>query len=117
MTLRKLTEVVGVAPRQVRYMIAEGFLPPPVGGRAHASYGEEHVAAIQRYMRLRSLGFTPASIRVLLQAREGAPFPVAPGITLVVDPALIASGEPVEPLLRRIESLLGEILNKRGEDE
>ena len=48
MTLRKLTEVVGVAPRQVRYMIAEGFVPPPVGGRAHASYGEEHVAAIQR---------------------------------------------------------------------
>ena len=110
MTLRELTEVVGVAPRQVRYMIAEGFVPPPVGGRAHASYGEEHVEAIRRYMRLRGLGFTPASIRVLLQAEEGVPFPVARGITLVVPPALIASGEPVEPLLRRIEALLGKIL-------
>ena len=117
MTLRELTQVVGVAPRQVRYMIAEGFVPPPAGGRAHASYGEEHVAAIRRYVRLRGLGFTPASIRVLLQARAGAPFLVVPGITLVIEPALVASGEPVEPLSRRIKSLLGEILNKRGEDE
>ena len=117
MTLRELTEVVGVAPRQVRYMIAEGFVPPPAGGRARASYGEEHVAAIRRYMRLRGLGFTPASIRVLLQARAGAPFPVAPGITLVVESALVASGEPVEPLSQRIEALLREILNKHGEDE
>lgn len=117
MTLRELTERVGVAPRQVRYMIAEGFVPAPAGGRARASYGEEHVVAIQRYMRLRGLGFTPASIRVLQQAREGVPFTVAPGITLVVDPALIASGEPVEPLSQRIESLLGEVLNERGEDE
>ena len=117
MTLRELTEVVGVAPRQIRYMIAEGFVPPPDGGRANASYGETHVEAIQRYMRLRDLGFTPASIRVLLDAREGVPFPVVPGVTLVVEPELIASGEPVEPLLRRIRSRLGEILDKSGEDE
>ena len=117
MTLRELTEVVGVAPRQVRYMIAEGFVPPPVGGRAHASYGEEHVEAIRRYMRLRGLGFTPASIRILLEAKEGVPFPVARGITIVVPPELIASGEPVEPLLRQIESRLGEIVDRNGEDE
>ena len=117
MTLRELTEVVGVAPRQIRYMIAEGFVPPPDGGRANASYGVKHVEAIQRYMRLRDLGFTPASIRVLLDAREGVPFPVVPGVTLVVEPELIASGEPVEPLLRRIRSRLGEILDKSGEDE
>ncbi len=114
MTLRELTEEIGVAPRQVRYMIAEGFVPPPSGGRTHASYGAEHVAAITRYLRLRELGFTPASIRVLLQAREGVPFPVAPGITLVVEPKLVASGEPVQPLSRRIEALLGEILDKHG---
>ena len=112
MTLRELTEVVGVAPRQIRYMIAEGFVPPPDGGRANASYGEKHVEAIQRYMRLRERGFTPASIRVLLETG----IRVAPGITLVVEPELIESGELVEPLSRRIESLLGEILNKSGED-
>ena len=117
MTLRELTEVVGVAPRQVRYMIAEGFVPPPVGGRAHASYGEEHVEAIRRYMHLRGLGFTPASIRVLLEAEEGVPIPVADGIRLVVAPELIASGEPVEPLLRQLESRLREIMDRHAEDE
>ena len=113
MTLRELAEVVGVAPRQIRYMIAKDFVPPPDGGRANASYGEKHVEAIQSYMRLRDRGFTPASIRVLLETG----IRVAPGITLVVEPELVEPGEPVEPLSRRIESLLGEILNKSGEDE
>jgi MerR family transcriptional regulator, copper efflux regulator len=88
MHIRELTAHTGVAERQVRYLIAEGFIPPPRGGRAHADYGEDHVAAIDRYARLRDLGFPPAAIKLLLQAREGAPFPVAPGITLV-DPKLL----------------------------
>lgn len=117
MTLRELTEEVGVTPRQVRYMIAEGFVPPPVGGRAHASYGEEHVEAIRKYMHLRGLGVTPASIRALMRAKERVPIPVADEITLFVPRDLIASGEPVEPLMRRIESRLREILEKRGADE
>ena len=52
-------------------------MPPPTGGRAHADYAEEHMAAIGRYVRLKELGFPPAAIRVLLEAREGVPFPVA----------------------------------------
>ena len=109
MTLRELTEVVGVAPRQVRYMIAEGFVPPPVGGRAHASYGEEHVEAIRRYMRLRGLGFTPCVDSGSAAGRgRRADSQWRDGITLVVPPELFASGEPVEPLLRRIEALLRE---------
>ncbi len=115
MKLRELSERMGIAPRQVRYLIAEAFIPPPSGGRAHAEYGEEHVTAIERYVRLKQLGFTPASIRVLLQAREGAPFPVAPGITLVVAPDVLGSDAPVEPMLQKIDSLLREILNKDGE--
>ena len=117
MNLRELTEQVGIAPRQVRYMIAEKFVPPPTGGRARAFYGEEHVAAIERYKRLKELGFTPASIHVLLQARQGAPFPVVPGVTLVVSPDLVASGTPTEPLLQRIDGLLREILEKNGGSE
>ena len=48
--------------------------------------------AIGRYVRLKELGFPPAAIRVLLEARTGVPFPVADGITLVVAPDLHASG-------------------------
>ena len=113
MKLRELSERTGVAPRQVRYLIAEGFVPPPTGGRAHASYGKEHIDAIQRYQRLKALGLSPAAIRVLLEAQEGAPFPVATGVTLVVAPELIGSGAPAEPLLERLGELLREILDDR----
>jgi DNA-binding transcriptional MerR regulator len=102
MHIRDLINRTGVAERQVRYLIAEGFIPPPRGGRSNADYGDDHIVAIQKYLRLRDLGFPPAAIKLLLQAREGAPFPVAPGITLVVDPNLLASGTAVDPLGDRL---------------
>lgn len=112
MRMRELTEQTGVVERQVRYLISEGFVPAPRGGRANADYGEDHVEAIRRYGRLRDLGFPPAAIKLLLQASEGAPFPVAPGVTLVVSPDLLASGEPVAPLLQKIEQVLNSILKE-----
>ena len=110
MHIRELIERTGIAERQVRYLISEGFMPPPQGGRANADYGEDHVAAVARYVRLHELGFPPAAIKLLMQAREGAPFPVAPGITLVVDPALLGSGKPAKPLADRVNRLLSDIL-------
>ncbi|MGA7325906.1 MAG: MerR family transcriptional regulator [Rhodomicrobium sp.] len=115
MKISELTEITGIAERQVRYLIAEGFIPPPRGGRAHASYGEDHVAGIRRYNRLRELGFPPAAIKVLLDAREGAPFPVAPGVTLVVDPALIGSGAEVEPIAKRLIEVLTELIKDKAD--
>ena len=112
MKLPELMERTGIAERQVRYLISEGFVPPPRGGRAHAEYGDDHVAAIRRYLRLRELVFPPAAIKLLLQAREGTPFPGAPGITLVVDPDLLASGKPVKPLIGAIRRLLTDILKE-----
>ena len=97
MNIRELTALTGLPERQVRYLIAEGFMPSPRGGRSNADYGDEHVAAIRRYTRLRELGFPPAAIKLLLDAREGAPFVVAPGITLIIDPALLGGGTPVAP--------------------
>lgn len=114
MKLPELAARVGLAPRQIRYMISQKFIPPPDGGRAYASYGKEHVEAIERYMRLKQLGFTPASIRLLLNAKRGAPFPVADGVTLVVSPDLVASGTDPEPLLQEIQDLLPRILGKDG---
>jgi MerR family transcriptional regulator, copper efflux regulator len=110
MNMRELTRQVRVTERQVRYLIAEGFMPPPRGGRANADYGDDHVAAIRRYNRLRELGFPPAAIKLLLEAREGAPFTIAPGVTLVVDPNLLGSGSPPGPLIERIAKLLTDLL-------
>jgi hypothetical protein len=52
MNMRELTRRARVTERQVRYLIAEGFIPAPRGGRANADYGDDHVAAIRRYARL-----------------------------------------------------------------
>ena len=114
MRIHELVERANVSERQVRYLIAEGFIPAPAGGRANAQYGEAHLHGIRRYMRLRELGFPPAAIRLLLSAREGTPFPVAPGITLLISPDVIASGRPIEPLLTQLEELLSTILKRDG---
>jgi MerR family transcriptional regulator, copper efflux regulator len=110
MDMRELTRLLRVTERQVRYLIAEGFVPPPRGGRANADYGDHHVTAIRRYNRLRELGFPPAAIKLLLEAREGAPFTIAPGVTLVVEPNLLGSGTPPGPLIERIAKLLTDLL-------
>jgi DNA-binding transcriptional MerR regulator len=115
--IHELVERANVSERQVRYLIAEGFIPAPVGGRANAQYGEAHLHGIRRYMRLRELGFPPAAIRLLLSAREGTPFPVTPGVTLLISPDVIASGQPIEPLLSRIEHLLTMILKEDGAND
>src|SRR5215468_11834508 len=112
MKIGELAALTGVAERQVRYLIAEGFIPAPHGGRANADYGDDHVAAIIRYTRLRDLGFPPAAIKLLLESREGAPFPVAPGLTLVIDPKLLGSGAPVEPIIDSIRRLLTDLLEE-----
>jgi DNA-binding transcriptional MerR regulator len=110
--MTELTDRTGIAERQIRYLIAEGFIPPPRGGRSNADYGEDHLAAIHRYSRLRELGFPPAAIKLLLQANEGTPFTIAPGVVLVVDPALIGSGTEAGPLAEHIAKLLNEIFRR-----
>ncbi len=116
MKFEELVSATGLAARQVRYLIAEGFVPPPTGGRTYATYGEAHVAAIARYERLRSLGFPPAAIRLLLEAREGIPIPVADGITLVVAPNLIGSGADIDPIMDRLSARLVTILSREPTD-
>ena len=115
MNIHDLTALTGETARQVRYLIAEGLMPPPDGGRANADYGEAHVAAIRAYQRLRALGFRPAAIRLLREGRGGPlTIPLAPGLALSLDPALLAgaAGPPpdVQALAARIAELLADIL-------
>jgi hypothetical protein len=112
MLLKELIERTGIPERQVRYLISEGFVPPPTGGRAKADYGQDHVAAVTRYARLKELGFPPAAIRLLLGATAGIPFPIAKGITLVIDPAQLASGMDTEAVIRSARDVLTRALGK-----
>lgn len=116
MNIRELAAQTGTAERQIRYLIAEGFMPPPRGGRSNADYGEDHVAAVRRYSRLRELGFPPAAIKLLLEGGQGAPVPVAPGITLVIDPDLLGSGAAIGPIVERIAARLADLLEEARHD-
>lgn len=112
MRLKELMDRTGVTERQIRYLISEGFVPPPRGGRANADYGEDHVEAIIRFARLKELGFPPAAIRLLLDATAGIPFPISKGVTLVVDTSRLASGADVEPMVTKAREVLSHILSK-----
>lgn len=112
-----LVNATGTTPRQIRYLIAEGFVPPPTGGRTHASYSDAHVTAIRRYDRLRSLGFPPAAIRLLLDAREGIPVPIAKGITLVIAPELLGRGGDVSGIAATAAAKLEELLAEEVRDD
>ncbi len=116
MRLKELVERTGAPERQIRYLISEGFAPPPRGGRANADYGDDHVEAIIRFGRLKELGFPPAAIRLLLNATAGIPFPIAKGVTLVVDQSQLASGADLEPMLASARDVLSRILSKPDND-
>ena len=113
MNIRELTSRTGIAERQIRYLIAEGFMPAPHGGRSNADYDDDHVVAIQRYSRLKELGFPPAAIKLLLQGGHGAPFTVATGITLVVNPDLLGQVADVTPIINRATALLKDLLEEQ----
>lgn len=112
-----LVRLSGTTPRQIRYLIAEGFVPPPTGGRTYATYSDIHVTAIRRYDRLRSLGFPPAAIRLLLEAREGIPVPIADGLTLVVAPDLIGRGGDVAGMAAKAAAKVEELLSEGLADD
>ena len=116
------TEAAGrdqVTPRFVRFLIAEGVLDPPTGGRAHADYGEAHLRGILTYLRLRNLGFSLAQVRDIVRSARGetVPIPLAPGLSLHIDLSRLDRGlSPAEVAARagRIVSELLSTLNAEG---
>lgn len=111
MRMRELIKKTGLAERQVRFLVAQGFIPPPRGGRANADYGDDHVSAILRYTRLKELGFPPAAIRLLLDAKEGVPVTIEPGITLVIATEQLGESRDVSSLEKSVSSALQKIFN------
>jgi DNA-binding transcriptional MerR regulator len=95
MNINELVEAVGETPRQIRYLIAEGFVPNPEGSRARPNYQAVHLDAVRRYQRLRQ-NYKPAQIKALLEAerlmRDGKRIALAPGVLLSIDPNALDPG-------------------------
>lgn len=114
MKLDELSTITGATIRQIRFLISEGFVPSPEGGRTYATYGDAHVQAIRRFQRLKGLGFPNAAIRLLLDAREGVPVPVMDGLTLVIAPDLIGQEANIDEIITRTEARLREAFTGRA---
>ena len=117
MNMRALSSLTGQPERQIRYMIAEGFVPAPRGGRSNADYGCDHVAAIRRYAVLRQQGLPPQAIKVLLASGMTAPFQLAPGLTLHVDPQLLGTAQDIDDLAERTRRILDDIFKEPSHAE
>jgi DNA-binding transcriptional MerR regulator len=126
--LIELIEAAGgasVTPRFVRFLISEGVIGPPSGGRAHASYDAEHLRGIVHYVRLRDLGFSLTQIREILKAERGETVPVelVPGVVLHIDLARLDRTTSAAAVAERTHRVLAELLTsvntggKRNDDD
>jgi DNA-binding transcriptional MerR regulator len=109
--LTDLAEQTGQPERLVRYLIAEGVVPPPVGERKAARYDERHLRAISRYLALKDAGLALKAIKAVMNGEgEMIPFPVTDGVVLQLHPRLIASGADPQLIVDMIAKVLSERL-------
>ena len=107
MTLAELADRLGIQPRQIRFMIAEGILPPAAKtGRSADAYEEAHVVKGQRYLALYRMGMKPGSIKVLMAFDDAVPILQEGGIELRVDPQVVPQELDVEAILGVVEQAL-----------
>jgi DNA-binding transcriptional MerR regulator len=93
-TLGELTDRAGVTVRTVRYYIAEGLLPPPVGAGPHARYTRQHLDRLLLIARMKDAFMPLKEIRRHLKGmtdaeiREAAAAQVAPEAAAAPAPAM-----------------------------
>jgi hypothetical protein len=93
--MAELIKAVGderVNPRFVRFLIAEGAIPGPSGGRANAEYEERHADGIRRYLSMRDLGLSAERTKEIVAGFVAGeiPVPIAPGLTLLIHPSRLS---------------------------
>jgi DNA-binding transcriptional MerR regulator len=100
-----------VTPRFVRFLIAEGLLPPPAGGRTYASYHTAHLSGIRRYLRLRDMGLSVGAIKALADgaAPDTLAVDLGPGLTLTIRPADLAGPPDPGQLAERIAEAVSDL--------
>ena len=113
MTLAELAERLDIPPRQIRFMISEGVLPPAARtGRSADGYGEEHVSKAQRYLGLHRLGMKPGSIKILMAFDDAVPILQEHGVELRVDPQLPPDALNIDAIVMSVRAALKNYTNK-----
>ena len=107
MTLVELADALGVASRQIRFLIAEGILPAAQKtGRSADAYGDEHLLRAQRYLALHRMGMKPASIKVLMAFDDAVPILQEQGVELRVAAGVDPAKLDLEALVQNITEAL-----------
>lgn len=106
MKIGELTEQTGETARNIRYLISLGIVPPPRGSRTLPDYGEDHIAAVRRYQRLKQAGYKVSAIKLLLERGDPVRIPLSDGASLLLDPCLTDKDIDVESLGRRVTDAL-----------
>ena len=107
MTLAELADRIGTAPRQIRFLIAEGILPPAnKTGRAADAYDDDHLIKAQRYLALHRMGMKPASIKVLMTFDEAVPIAQFSGVELRVSQDISPEALDVDAIVVEITAAL-----------
>ena len=115
MTLAELAEAAGVPPRQIRFIIAEGILPPAAKtGRSADAYSDKHLARARRYMTLHGLGMKPSAIKVLMAFDEAIPILQARGVELRVDPSVDPRTIDVDAVFADVRTALPSYVSKES---
>lgn len=113
MTLAELADHLGIPPRQIRFMIAEGILPPAARtGRSADAYDETHVTKGQRYLALHRMGMKPGSIKVLMAFDDAVPILQGHAVELRVDPQVPPEELDIEAILAAVGAALRAYTNK-----
>jgi|SRR5579884_531373 len=89
--LAELASTAGVSPRTIRYYIAEGLLPPPVGAGPRSAYTPAHLDRLRLIGRLKDAYLPLKEIRRQLAGLDDAAVRRALGLQ---DEALGAAAQP-----------------------
>jgi DNA-binding transcriptional MerR regulator len=84
-SLADLTDRAGVSVRTVRYYIAEGLLPPPLGSGPASFYTQAHLDRLRLIGKLKDAYLPLKEIRKRLDGVEDAELP---GLLALSDPEL-----------------------------
>lgn len=113
MTLNELAEALGMPPRQIRFLIAEGILPPAAKtGRAADGYDETHLERGQKYLALYRMGMKPGSIKVLMAFDDAVPILQEGGVELRIDPSMAPTDIDIDVVMAAVEVALKQYTGK-----
>ena len=116
MNREELEAASGVTARNIRFLIAEGLLPPPVGAGRGASYTGEHLRALLTYAAAKERGVASLDVirREIASGEEKIDIPVMSGVRMTVARETLETWS-TEQLVHAVRTALEEFNNRKGE--